>query len=182
MRIESDQILRARAGDRRALEALIRSYQGPIAAFIAGRIGDRSSVPDLCQNVFVKMALALSKLRTTDTFEPWLYRIAENACRDFQRRERFRRRLFVRLERGHDSTGDADPPREGAQLAELQQHLAGIEAGQRELLALSLEKPRSYGELAALTRLSVPTVKSRLFRAREALRRLVGNKETLNEP
>jgi RNA polymerase sigma-70 factor (ECF subfamily) len=180
MRVEADLILRARAGDRRALEALIRSYQTPVAGFVAVRVRDPAAIPDVCQTAFVKMALALHKLRSTETFEPWLYRIAENACRDHQRRERWRRRFFVPLGREHERVGAAEPGADGApearldaELAELRLRLANTDPGQSKLLELSLERPRSYGELAELSQLSIPTVKSRLFRARAALRSLL---------
>lgn len=181
MRVEPDLILRARAGDRRALEDLIRITQAPVAGFIAARVGDRDAVADVCQAAFVKMALALHKLRSPETFESWLYRIAENACRDFLRRERFRRRFFVRLEPAHAAIGVAEQVLERPELADLRRRLDNIDPGQRTVLALSLEKPRTYAELAELTHLSVPAVKSRLFRARAALRGMFGRKETKHE-
>jgi RNA polymerase sigma-70 factor (ECF subfamily) len=191
VRVEAELILRARAGERRALEELIRITQEPVAGFIAVRVRDPAAIPDVCQTAFVKMALALHKLRSTETFEPWLYRIAENACRDFQRRERWRRRLFVRLDPEHERVVAAKAPSEGesgaegldSQLAELRLQLAGTDPGKSKLLELSLEKPRTYEELAELSQLSVPSVKSRLFRARAALRGLVArNKRTGDQP
>ncbi len=182
MQIPAEQILRARAGDQRALEDLIRAYQQPVAGFVSVRIGDRSAIQDVCQGIFVKMVLSLPRLRSVETFEPWLFRIAENACRDFQRRERWRRRLFVPLARGHDAAGpeESSPSVQQAELAQrrLETGLAQLGAGQRQLLTLSIERPRSYEELAALSDLSVGALKSRLFRARAWVRRLLGRGET----
>jgi RNA polymerase sigma-70 factor (ECF subfamily) len=183
----AERILRARAGDERALEDLIREWQRPMAGFVAARIADRSSVEDVCQGIFVKMVLSMSRLRSVEAFEPWLFRIAENACRDFQRRERWRRRLFSPLGDRDDRAGMAeaapDAPRAELQLAQLQAGLDGISARQRQLLALSIERPRSYEELAALSHLSVSALKSRLFRARAKLRGMLGRRgETDHEP
>jgi RNA polymerase sigma factor (sigma-70 family) len=179
-----DKILRARAGDERALEDLIRECQQPVARFVAARIAGRSSDPtaveDLCQGIFVKMVLSLSKLRAPEAFEPWLLRIAENACRDFQRRERWRRRLFVPLGDRHEQA-QPEARAEQLQVARLETGLESLGASQRQLLALSLERPRSYEELASLTHLSVSALKSRLFRARANLRRLVGRGEDDHE-
>ena len=191
MPIPADKILRARAGDQRALEDLIREYQQPIARFVSGRITDRNAVEDVCQSVFVKMVLSMSRLHTAEAFEPWLFRIAENACRDLQRRERWRRRLFVPLGERHDSAAanghEAEAEAvsglaelESAQLRRLRVGLEQVGAGQRELLALSIERPRSYEELAALSHLSVSALKSRLFRARATLRRLMGRGERVD--
>jgi RNA polymerase sigma-70 factor, ECF subfamily len=185
MATRDQQILRARAGDQRALEDLIREYQQPIAAFVATRIADRNAIQDVCQNVFVKMVLSISRLRTAEAFEPWLFRIAENACRDLQRRERWRRRLFVPLgEREHPaSTPDApDSLQAELQVAQLQLGLNRIGSSQRRLLALSMEAPRSYEQLAALSHTSVSALKSRLFLARARLRRLMSRGEIDHGP
>src|ERR1700722_17023001 len=105
MPVPAEQILRARAGDQRALEDLIREYQQPVAGFVATRIADRSAIQDICQNVFGKMVLSIPSLRSTEAFQPWLFRIAENVCRDHQRRKRWRRRLFVPFgERAHSAS------------------------------------------------------------------------------
>jgi RNA polymerase sigma-70 factor, ECF subfamily len=189
MPIAADKILRASAGDQRALEDLIREYQQPIARFVASRLADRNAVEDVCQGIFVKMVLSIARLHTAEAFEPWLFRIAENACRDLQRRERWRKRLFVPLGERHDRAGpNADetetvsgPARAEIESAQLQRLRVGLEqvgAGQRELLTLSIERPRSYEELAALSHLSVPALKSRLFRARATLRRLMSRGES----
>jgi RNA polymerase sigma-70 factor (ECF subfamily) len=178
----AERIHRARAGDQRALEDLIREYQQPIAGFVATRISDRSVIQDICQNVFVKMVLSLRSLRSPEAFRPWLFRIAENACRDHQRRERWRRRLFVPLgERARSASSlEADESARQAELqfVELQLGLDRIGARQRRLLALSTEATRSYEQLAAIDHTSVSALKSRLFRARARLRRLMSRGET----
>jgi len=115
----AERIHRARAGDQRALEDLIREYQQPVAGFVARRIADRGAIQDVCQNVFVKMVLSIRKLHSPEAFEPWLFRIAENACRDHQRRERWRRRLFVPLGERSKSSSSWDAA-ESSRQAELQ--------------------------------------------------------------
>jgi RNA polymerase sigma-70 factor, ECF subfamily len=181
MAIAAEQILRARAGEERALEDLIRAYQQPIARFVAAQVRDVSAVEDLCQMVFVKMVTSLGRLRSSEGFEPWLYRIARNVCRDFHRRERWRRLLFVPLGDRQDIVAETganlDPERD----VRLQTALQRMDADQRQLLALSTEQPRSYQELANLTRLSVSAVKSKLFRARGRLRQLIGRREDDHE-
>src|SRR5579871_4782783 len=90
-------------GDRRALETLIRNYQTRVAKFVMSETGDRAHCEDLCQAIFVKMVLALPKLRTRERFEPWLFQIARNVCRDHLRKRRGWRRLFVASASAHEA-------------------------------------------------------------------------------
>src|SRR5215472_6140721 len=97
-----ERLVLARAGDEDALEDIIRHYQDRIAAYVGFHVGNRSAdFDDLCQVVFVKMALSLTKLRSLDVFEPWLFTIARNVCRDHVRRLRLRD-LFVPLSPEHE--------------------------------------------------------------------------------
>jgi RNA polymerase sigma-70 factor (ECF subfamily) len=164
-------ILRGRRGDRRALEDLIGHYQARVTRFVFAKTGDRGHCEDLCQAIFVKMVLGLPRLRDTERFEPWLFRIAQNACRDHLRERAGWRRLFVPWEPAFD------PPAELPPLSDREEAVArGIERmpeQQRHLLKLSLDEARSYEELARLVNASVPAVKSRLHRARENLKAIL---------
>lgn len=161
-------VLRGRSGDRPALTELIGRYQLRIARFVIGQTGDESQYEDLCQTIFVKMVLALPGLRTTERFEPWLYQIARNVCRDHLRAGQGWRRLFVPLAPECESV--AAEPDSAQDDDAIGKGLARLPPAQRQLLELSLEKQRSHEELAAMTQSSVSAVKSRLFRARETLR------------
>jgi RNA polymerase sigma-70 factor (ECF subfamily) len=164
-------VLRGRRGDRRALEELIGCYQARVTGFVFAKTGDRSHCEDLCQAIFVKMVLGLSRLRDAERFEPWLFRIAHNVCRDHLRERTTWRRFFVPWEPAFD------PPAELPPLPDREDEVArGIERmpeAQRHLLKLSLEEARSYEELARLVNASVPAVKSRLHRARENLKAIL---------
>jgi RNA polymerase sigma-70 factor (ECF subfamily) len=164
-------VARACAGDRRAAEALIGRYQQRVARFVVVQTGNDGAYEDLCQTVFVKMVLGLPRLRAAERFEPWLFQIARNVCRDHLRKQRGWRRLFVSYGAEHDRIGAAEPD---AEIGEgLERHLNRLSEAQRSLLALSLDGRRSYGELARLTHVSVSAVKSRLHRARERLKSLM---------
>lgn len=168
----TELVRRAGGGDRRAMELLIGRYQGRIAKFVIAQTQDDAHYEDLCQAVFVKMVLALPGLRVTDRFEPWLYQIARNVCRDHLRGRSGWRRLFVRFEPEHD-TAAADLPSSGEGDMSLEQGIAQLPEEQQKLLRLSLEEKRSYEDLARLSRSSVSAVKSRLYRARENLREIL---------
>lgn len=166
-------VRRAGGGDRQAMEALIGRYQVRIAKFVIAQTGDDAHYEDLCQAVFVKMVLGLARLRTADRFEPWLFQIARNACRDHLRGRTGLRRLFVHYQPEHDAVAAADPPPAQDNEMSLEQGIARLPAEQQHLLRLSLEKKRSYEELAQLSQSTVSAVKSRLYRARENLRGLL---------
>jgi RNA polymerase sigma-70 factor, ECF subfamily len=75
-------------GDPAAFVALVRRWQQPVARFLAAIIGRDDRVPDLCQEVFLRVFLARSRYRETGAFSSWLYRIALNVARDACRRRR----------------------------------------------------------------------------------------------
>ena len=164
-----DLIHRGCGGERRAIEGLIELYQGRMAKFAIAETGDASHYEDLCQVIFVKMVLALPRLRTPERFEPWLFQIARNACRDHLRARQGWRRLFVSWNPAHESIAAPDVQRDES-ARNIDGGMARLPAEQRELLRLRLEGKTSYAELARVSRSSVSAVKSRLYRARENLR------------
>ena len=177
LRLAADVIERigaARAGDEHALEDLIRQYQDRIARYVIALIGaGDADFDDLCQIIFVKMALALPKLRSPEVFEPWLYTIARNVCRDHLRRLRIHERL-IPLSRDHEAVSisqEADEPPAGPDA--LDAALERLPGAERELIDLLRKREYSYEELARLLKISVRAVAGRLFRARSRLRKLL---------
>ena len=177
---ELDELLqRGRTGDRSALSLLIGRHQDAIAGFVAAQLraeggsggGSEGAAQceDLCQAVFVKMVLGLPRLRESAAFEPWLFQIARNVCRDHLRRQRWRRRLFEPFQDRHAKVAALVPVGTEAQSAALERAIARLDAKEQTLLSLTLERPRSYVELAGLLGISVSATKSRLFRTRERL-------------
>jgi RNA polymerase sigma-70 factor (ECF subfamily) len=145
-----------------------------VARFVIVQTGNDSHYEDLCQTIFVKMVLGLPRLRETARFEPWLFQIARNVCRDHQRARVGWRRLFVSYEPAHDhvAVSDTTPaPRFGPDVIEL--GISRLPDTQRKLLELSLQETRSYEDLAGLSNSTVSAIKSRLFRARENLKRIL---------
>jgi RNA polymerase sigma-70 factor, ECF subfamily len=160
----------AQDGVEGALEELVRRYQDRIAGFIYSLIGREDAIADLCHNVFVKMIVNIGRLRTPQSFESWLFQIARNTCFDHLRKERLRR-IFVPFERKHEEVAAQPAERADSRLDILRRALGNLPPKQRELILLLEENDFSYEELAQITRASVASVKSRLFRAREQLRR-----------
>jgi len=168
-------VMRAADGERRAAEQLIALYQQRVARFVVSQTGDEAHYEDLCQTIFVKMVLSLPGLRARDRFEPWLFQIARNVCRDHLRRKRSWRNLFVSYDETHEAVATPEPSREPpVNMAEaMQRNIDRLPQAQRSLMRLSLENENSYEDMARETRSSVSAVKSRLHRARENLRALM---------
>jgi RNA polymerase sigma-70 factor (ECF subfamily) len=163
-------IAQAAGGCRRAAETLIVLHRQRVARFVIAQTRDESGYEDLCQTIFVKMVLGLPRLRDIERFEPWLFQIARNVCRDHLRAKLGWRRIFVPYEGGHDIAMPVEAPDASEAMRE---KIARLPEAQRDLLHLSLDGGRSYEDLARATRSSVSAVKSRLHRARENLKTLM---------
>ena len=165
-------VARAGSGERRATEQLIGLYQKRVARFIIGQSGDEAHYEDLCQTVFVKMVLGLPRLRDAERFEPWLFQIARNVCRDHLRAKFGWRRLFVAIAPAHEAVPAPELPPAANGADRIEHRMTELPKAQQNVLRLSLEG-HSYEEVAQLSHSTVSAVKSRLHRARENLRLLL---------
>jgi RNA polymerase sigma-70 factor, ECF subfamily len=160
-------------GDSAAMELLIGRYQSRVAGFVFACVGDGQAVDDLCQTIFYKMLVGLRRLEDDGKFEPWLFRIARNACFDYLRRRQLRR-IFVPWQSAADQAASAAEPSATSthdRVDNFRRALMRLPKKQRELVALLQDQRLSYEQLAAITSSSVSSVKARLFRARRQLRR-----------
>ncbi len=171
------------AGRTEAFDGLVRKYQDRILTTIRRIVGHREDARDLAQEVFLRAFSRLATFRDGARFSTWLYAIALNQARSELRRRKARKnRPPVSLDaRGRDGertpepADAADPP--GEELGRRELHrlaLRAIErlpAAAREVVVLRDMQGLSYEEIAEITGVPVGTVRSRLHRAREALRR-----------
>lgn len=162
-------------GDLAAQDSLIREYQDRMAAFVLALTGKSAGVEDLTQIIFLKMLLKLPQLREVEKFEAWLFHLARNACRDHFRREKWRR-FFVPFapESGIEEVA-APIQAKGPDVEEFLAALQTLPPSQRELMVLLQEQEWSYSELAEITGSTISSVKSRLFRARTELKKILNN-------
>jgi RNA polymerase sigma-70 factor (ECF subfamily) len=168
----------ARKGDARAFNQLVLLYQG-MAYNVAYRIlSDPDAASDATQDAFLSAFKAMRKFRG-GSFKAWLLRIVTNACYDQLRRKQRRPTsslddLPVEADHSYYMHDPAERPDEYVERQELNQMMqAGISTlpvEQRTVLVLSDIQGLSYKEIAAVTGISLGTVKSRLSRARARLR------------
>jgi RNA polymerase sigma-70 factor (ECF subfamily) len=177
---ETDQqlVVRAQRGDTRAFDLLVLKYQGRIATLVSRFLNDPSEVEDVTQEAFIKAFRALPKFRGESAFYTWLYRIASNAAKNHLVARGRRPSADADVEDAEyydegDSLRDSETPEDmlfGQELAEVVK-LALDELPDELRAALTLREfdGLSYEEIADVMSCPVGTVRSRIFRAREAI-------------
>ena len=168
MESDADLARRAGKGDLVAFETLVERHQPRLTTMAVRLLGSHADAADAVQETLVRAWLALPRFRGDAKFSTWITRICLNAVHD--QRER----------RG--TIADADPPEvadhrdgfaESALSNELQQALAALDDAFREAVVLYDVLCCSYAEIAELTGAAEGTVKSRIYRGRAELARLL---------
>jgi RNA polymerase sigma-70 factor (ECF subfamily) len=177
--VDAELVARVQRGDKRAFDLLVLKYQRKIMRLLSRMIRDPSEIEDVAQEAFVKAYRALPQFRGESAFYTWLYRIAINTAKNH---------LVARGRRPPDS----DVSAEDAEFYDGDHALKDIESPERALLrdeieatvhrsiqqlpedlrtALTLREfdGLSYEDIASVMQCPVGTVRSRIFRAREAI-------------
>jgi RNA polymerase sigma-70 factor (ECF subfamily) len=177
-------MLRVRDGDASAFEQLVLRWQSRLVTLFLHHCGDHATAEDLAQEVFLRVYRAREGYKPAARFTTWIHTIANNVSSDL------RQRAYRRRERGVPATASASSssigldqlavaasgllPVRHADREELravvQQALAGLSERQRMAVLLAKFEQCSYDEIAAAMKMTVPAVKSLLFRARDQLR------------
>jgi RNA polymerase sigma-70 factor (ECF subfamily) len=176
----SDECLLARlaGGERQALEELFSRYR-LLAYRVAHRLlGNEADALDAVQEGFVKALSRLDSFQGRSTFKTWLLRVVSNAALDFGR-QRGRRETFSLdalhvSERKSTQPWALTDPATGLERADLrrllEEALATLSEAQRQTFVLHAEAELSYREVAEVLGISIGTVMSRLYYARQKLR------------
>jgi RNA polymerase sigma-70 factor (ECF subfamily) len=177
---DTDQQLvqRAQRGDPRAFDLLVLKYQRRIGALVSRYINDPGEVEDVTQEAFIKAYRALDKFRGDSAFYTWLYRIASNAAKNHLVAKGRRPGADATIEDAEgfeqaDLISESSTPEAVLMSEELAQVVTeAMDALPEELrAALTLREFEglSYDDIAAVLECPVGTVRSRIFRAREAI-------------
>jgi RNA polymerase sigma factor (sigma-70 family) len=154
---------------------LVRKHQKSLYAFILRRIGNSSDAEELAQQTFVAAAASIASFRGESALSTWLYGVAMNLVRNHLSREPARRYRFEDSSALDDVSCTAATPQdrlENKQLAAtLQLEMKALPVAMREVLTLVGINELSYEEAAILLSVPVGTVRSRLSRARDMLRK-----------
>jgi RNA polymerase sigma-70 factor (ECF subfamily) len=156
-------MLEFQRGSRAAFEELFARYRGPLCGFFRRRLDRQERAEDLVQETFLAVVRATSRYEPRSLVRTYLYGIALNLLAA----ERRRRAKDAPMPESNAEPSAEDP---SDSVLWVRQALDRLEAGDREVLMLREYEQLSYAEIGQLLRLPVNTVRSRLFRARMALK------------
>lgn len=177
---EQDWIDRSRAGDSEAFAALVQRYQRMIDAVLYRMTGSQADAEDLAQETFIRAYRQLERFRGEAGFSSWLYRIAVNACLNWQKAQGRRARLHFEWadeqRREHDGRTFGEAGATDRLSEQVQKALMSLPAKQRAAVVLTACEDLSHAEAARLLGCSETTVSWRLFVARRKLKRLLAKR------
>jgi RNA polymerase sigma-70 factor (ECF subfamily) len=175
---DEDLIAAARQGDRAAIDALVLRFQPVVYRFGLRMCGDADSAADVLQDTFLSLARSLPAFRGDSSLSTWLYTVARRACLRKRRRRKLEPRHYESLdtvpaENLEERAPDRNPERRLARRqtqAALAAAIASLKPAEREVLLLRDVEGLTAPEVARVLGLGVAAVKSRLHRARVAVR------------
>jgi RNA polymerase sigma-70 factor (ECF subfamily) len=169
-------------GDMRALEEIIERHQSLVAGTVARMLGSNSDVEDIAQQVFIRVWKSAGRYVPRAKFTTWLLKITRNLVFNELRRSKRHAHIPIQIEPSAEEIPlrDETNPSPDASLLEtelrqaIEQAIAQLPESQRMALILRRYEELSYDQIGEILDLSVPAVKSVLFRARTELRARLG--------
>jgi RNA polymerase sigma-70 factor, ECF subfamily len=175
---ENQLIGKFKAGDPSTFKPIVQTYQDKIYNLCRYLLGNTQDAEDAAQDVFIKAFRKLRDFKPESSLYTWLYRVAVNTCLDHRRKSRpepFKDGSFA------EALPSAEPsPEQQYQSKQtgvaIQSALNQLSKNFRAVIVLKEIEGLSYEEIAEVMDTSIGTVKSRLSRTREELRRLLQKK------
>ncbi len=177
--LDSELVKRVQQGDKAAFDILVQKYQQKVVNLISRFVSDQSECYDVAQETFIKAYRALGKFRGDSQFYTWLYRIAANTAKNhLASRARKSPKYSVDVEDAEHFSGDSalkdnTTPESLMLTEEIKQTVyAAIDKLPEDLKsAITLRELEglSYEEIADVMDCPIGTVRSRIFRARDAI-------------
>ena len=181
--VDKQLVERVRRGDKRAFDLLILKYQHKIISIVGRYLGDQNDVQDVSQETFIKAYRAIPNFRGDSAFYTWLYRIAVNTAKNhLVSKSRRPPNIDVDIDDGEFQNNSAvlrdnESPQASLATSQMEQVIfRSIENLPSELrIAVTLREfdGLSYEEIAKIMNCPVGTVRSRIFRAREAIEKKI---------
>jgi len=167
MMTDEQLMLDFQRGSKEAFTELFARYRQPIYGYFRRRLADAARAEELAQETFLAVLRAVTRYEPRALFRTYLYGIAFLQLAAERRKTAYRE--------SWSEASSIDPPTAGSTEngVAVRQALAHLEADEREVLMLREYEELSYAEIAAHQRVPINTVRSRLFRARQALKDLL---------
>ena len=181
---DAQLVRRVQKGDKGAFDLLVLKYQHKIVNLVMRYVRDPDQALDITQEAFLKAYRALPRFRGDAAFYTWMYRIAVNTAKNYLAAQR-RRPMDVELDLQdpeqyelHATLKETDTP-EGVTLSNelyetVERAIAALPEDLRTAIVLRELDGMSYEEIAQTMECPVGTVRSRIFRARDAISKKIG--------
>lgn len=178
--VDQELVVRVQRGDKAAFDLLVRKYQHKIAKLVSRYVRDRAEAEDVTQEAFIKAYRALRGFRGDSAFYTWLYRIAINTAKNYLVAQG-RRPLTADVEpeeaetlaSEHGNTSELLTPERSMLTEEIgrtvERAIAALPEDLRTAITLRELDGLSYDDIAVAMECPIGTVRSRIFRAREAI-------------
>ncbi len=183
---DSELIKKAKHGDAKAYEGLLKKYKNSVYNLVYRMVRDVQEAEDLTQEAFIKAFNSLTSFNEEYAFSTWLYKIATNNCIDFFRKRKLQTYSLDKPIQYKDSEiqheiPDPELSPEKTILAQERSHIIqdAIETLPEKYytaIVLRHTEEKSYEEIAEILDLPLGTVKARIFRAREMLNKVLRDK------
>lgn len=164
-------ILSAQAGDHEAFNDLLKSVQEPLFRYIVNMVNDRAIAEDILQEVFVRIYRKLGWLKEPEAFRPWAYQIAtREVFRQMKRERHWAEQIRDEEKLNSVPANDEDEPLNSQLVETLPKLIENLPPKSRAVVVLRYLHELSVVETAAVLKIPVGTVKSRLSYGRRLLR------------
>lgn len=182
---DAQLVRRVQKGEKWAFDLLVLKYQHRIVNLVMRYVRDQDQALDITQEAFLKAYRALPRFRGESAFYTWLYRIAVNTAKNYLAAQR-RRPMDIELDMQdpeqyelHAKLRETDTP-EGITLSQelnetVQRAIQALPEDLRTAIILRELDGMTYEEIAQTMECPVGTVRSRIFRARDAIGKKIGN-------
>lgn len=186
---ENDLIKKCKKGNREAFNVLFSKYQSQVVGIAYGMLSDKEDALDAAQEAFVRVYRSIESFKEQSSFATWLYRITTNVCSDMLRKRQRSAAVTSINQTLDDDKKDIDirdespTPEEHFEITERQaavrQAISELNDEYRAVITLCDLEGMSYDEISEVLDLPLGTVKSRISRARNALKKNLENKREL---
>lgn len=185
-RDDSDLVFRAKTGDGKAYDELTLLYKDAVYNIIYRMVHNRQEAEDLTQEAFIKAYNSINSFNEEYAFSTWLFKIATNNCIDFFRRRKLKTYSMDQTIKYKDDEirqeyADSEPIAEKVLLASeksriIKSAIDKLPEKYKTAIVLRHQEENSYEEIAEKLSLPLGTVKARIFRAREMLKKSLKDK------
>jgi len=180
-RNDVDLVRRAVQGEKKAYDELIRLYKDAVFNIVFRMVRNKQEAEDLTQETFIKAFQSLGSFNEAYAFSTWLFKIATNNCIDFFRKRKLKTYSMEQQIRYKNEEFKHEYADSGKTAVEemidsektkmIKQAIEQLPEKYCQVIQLRHQQEKSYDEIATLLNLPLGTVKARIFRARELLKK-----------